>query len=181
MTTPPGPPLDPTMENQVPTDSKSARPSAQPLVFMRFRPAWAYIEGIREFGRFFCETTFGTPELAERARIVIQEALENAVKYSSESPESELELSIHSDGNEIEIAVSSLPDAVHAARLKAELADLHALEPEQAYLAAFRRASNEPEASSRLGLARIRYEGGVELSMQDQPGGRIRVTATGRL
>ncbi|MGH7437569.1 MAG: hypothetical protein ACRENE_17975, partial [Polyangiaceae bacterium] len=63
---------------------------------MRFRPAWAYIDGIREFGRFFCEVTFGTSELAERARLVLQEALENAVKYSTDSAESELELSIHS-------------------------------------------------------------------------------------
>ena len=80
----------------------------RPLVFMRFRPAWAYIDGIREFGRFFCATTFGTPELAERARLVIQEALENAVKYSSKSDKSELELLIQSDGDKIEISVSSL-------------------------------------------------------------------------
>jgi hypothetical protein len=39
----------------------------------------------------------------------------------------------------------------------------------------------EPDQSSRLGLARIRYEGGVELSMMEQEGGRIRVTATGKL
>ncbi len=155
--------------------------SLEPLVFMRFRPAWAYIDGIREFGRFFCATTFGTPELAERARLVIQEALENAVKYSSKSDKSELELLIQSDGDKIEISVSSLPDADHVERLKADLLDLHSLEPEQAYLAAFLRASHEPEESSRLGLARIRYEGGVELSMHEQEGGRIRVTATGKL
>ena len=44
---------------------------ARPMVFMRFRPAWAYIDGIREFGRFFCETTFGTSALAQRACVVI--------------------------------------------------------------------------------------------------------------
>ena len=75
----------------------SKKPAPYPLVFMRFRPAWAYIDGIREFGRFFCETTFGTQELADRACVVIQETLENAVKYSSNSADSELELSIQSD------------------------------------------------------------------------------------
>jgi hypothetical protein len=164
----------------LPIDSKVSG-KAGPLVFMRFRPAWAYIDGIREFGRFFCETTFGTPALAERARVVIHEALENAVKYSSDSPDSELELLIESDGETIAISVSSLPDATHAARLKAELARMHALDPEQAYRAAFLRASNEPGEGSRLGLARIRYEGDVELSVQEQEGGRIRVTATGKL
>ncbi len=65
--------------------------------------------------------------------------------------------------------------------LSEELNGIQTLDPEQAYLAAFIRASNEPEASARLGLARIRYEGGVELSMQEESGGRIRITATGKL
>ncbi|MGH7435251.1 MAG: hypothetical protein ACRENE_06225, partial [Polyangiaceae bacterium] len=86
-----------------------------------------------------------------------------------------------SDGAKLEIAISSLPDAAHVARLRSELSDIHSLNPEQAYLAAFLRAANDPEAESRLGLARIRYEGGVELSLQEQEGGRIRVTATGKL
>jgi hypothetical protein len=148
---------------------------------MRFRPAWAYIDGIREFGRFFCETTFGTREVAERARVIIQETLENAVKYSTSSADSELELSIRSDGDHIEFQVTSLPDAVHAQALKAELSGIHAMDPEAAYLAAFQRASDEPGASARLGLARMRYEGGVELTMKEEPSGRIRVTATGKL
>jgi len=153
----------------------------RPMVFMRFRPAWAYIDGIREFGRFFCETTFGTPALAQRACVAIQEALENAVKYSSNSPDSELELVIQSDGDRIEFSVSSLPDAAHIERLRAELAQQRTLDPEQAYVAAFLRASKEPSESARLGLARIRYEGGVELSIHEQEGGRVRVTATGKL
>ena len=148
---------------------------------MRFRPAWAYIDGIREFGRFFCETTFGTPEVAERARVIIQETLENAVKYSTNSDDSELELLIHSDGSNIEFQVSSLPDAEHAQKLKQELQGLHAQDPETAYLQAFQRASDEPWASARLGIARMRYEGGVELSVKEESSGRIRVTATGKL
>jgi hypothetical protein len=157
-----------------------ARPPT-PLVFMRFRPAWAYIDGIREFGRFFCQATFGTQELADRACVVIQETLENAVKYSTDSDDSELELSIESDGSNIEFSVSSLPEARHLDNLRQELSGLYALDPEQAYLAAFMRASNEPDAPARLGLARIRYEGGVDLSMREETGGRIRITAAGKL
>lgn len=151
------------------------------LVLMRFRPAWAYIDGIREFGRFFCKTTFGTEELAERACVIIQETLENAVKYSTDSPDSELELKIHAEGERIVFSVSSLPDPAHAARLRAELSGLHSLDPKQAYLAAFQRASDEPDAAARLGLARIRYEGNVELSLKEENGGRIRITAVGKL
>ena len=82
------------MTKEPSVESADSPPKAPtPLVFMRFRPAWAYIDGIREFGKFFCQTTFGTQELADRACVVIQETLENAVKYSTNSDDSELELS----------------------------------------------------------------------------------------
>lgn len=152
-----------------------------PDVFMRFRPSWAFIDGVREFGRFFCEATFGTKELAERARVVLQETLENAIKYSAGGPASELELEITARGDHIEFAISSVPAAEHLHSLKQELALLGASDSKQAYLAAIRRAANPSEPSSRLGLARVRYEGGVELSMEEELGGRIRLTAVGKL
>ncbi|HEX6271687.1 MAG TPA: hypothetical protein VFZ53_01540 [Polyangiaceae bacterium] len=155
--------------------------NARPLVSMRFRPAWAYIDGIREFGRFFCETTFGAPDLAERACVIIQETLENAIKYSTKGPNSELELLILAEHGQIEFSVSSLPDPAHIQNLRNELKGLDKLAPEEAYLAAFLRAAREPENSGRLGLARVRYEGNVELSMKEEDGGRIRITALGRL
>lgn len=155
--------------------------NSEPLVVMRFRPAWAYIDGIREFGRFFCETTFRAPHLAERACVIIQETVENAVKYSKDGPNSELELLIRSEHGQIEFSVSSLPDPEHLQNLRSELTGLDKLGAEEAYLAAFLRAAREPENSGRLGLARIRYEGNVELSMKEESGGRIRVTASGRL
>jgi len=156
-------------------------PGVKPLVLMRFRPAWAYIDGIREFGRFFCETTFGTPELAERARVILQETLENAVKYSSGGADSELELSISADAQRIEFSVASTPDPAHMANLRSELDSMTKLPPEEAYLAAFVRAASDPDAASRIGLARIRYEGNVELSLSEESGGRIRITAAGSL
>lgn len=164
-----------------PALSKLSSEALGALVLMRFRPAWAYIDGIREFGRFFCKTTFGTEELAERACVIIQETLENAVKYSTDSPNSELELKIHAEGERIVFSVSSLPDPEHIERLRSELSGLHSLDPKQAYLAAFQRASDEPDAAARLGLARIRYEGDVELSLKEEAGGRIRITAVGKL
>jgi hypothetical protein len=148
---------------------------------MRFRPAWAYIEGIREFGRFFCQTTFGAADLAERARVILQETLENAVKYSTRSPASELELVIQGDGENIEFRVTSIPDPEHVENLRKELQGLSRLNPQEAYIAAFERASREPDASARLGLARVRYEGGVELSLTEEEGGRVCITASGKL
>jgi hypothetical protein len=154
---------------------------SHPLVFMRFRPAWSYIDGIRDFTNFFCQTTFEDPEVAERACVIIQETLENAVKYSKQSSDTELELVIESDGTYIEFSVLSTPDPAHLTTLKEELSDLHSLDPEQAYLAAFQRASGESGASARLGLARVRFEGHADLVLTEEEGGRIRITAKGKL
>ena len=155
--------------------------TSPPLVYVRFRPVWAYIEGLREFGRFFCHLTFGESEVAERARVVIQEALENAVKYSEHDSDSDVELAISNLGNRLEISVTSRPDAVHIDRLRAEIAWINGNSAEHAYLSAFRRTADSPEAAARLGLARIRYEGKAAISMEVQEGGRVRVTAIGML
>ena len=153
----------------------------RPLVYMRFRPAWTYIDGIREFGRFFCQETFEEPEVAERACMVLQETLENAVKYSSRAANDELELSIGSNGEEIEISIVSTPAEPHLNSLKRELDMLYSRSAEEAYLAAFERASGDPDASARLGLARVRYEGGVDLRLENLDHDRIRVTASGTI
>ena len=152
-----------------------------PLVFMRFRPAWAYIDGIREFGRFFCETTLSDSEAAERARLVLQETLENAVKYSTPGPNGELELCIVAKQGELEIAVTSLPEPEHLDALRAELARIDSVDPTQAYIDAVARAADAPDAAARLGLARMRLEGNVRLGVEEQADGRIRVTARGIL
>jgi hypothetical protein len=150
---------------------------AGPAVYVRFRPAWTYIEGIREFGRFFCNTTFGQNRVAERARVLIQETLENAVKYSKHEPNAELELTMCTDGVTLEISVSSTPAPEHLGTLRLELDQLYARGPEEAYIAAIERAASDPEATSRLGLARIRFECQADLSIQEEEDGRIRVTA----
>jgi hypothetical protein len=159
----------------------SAQSTESPLVYMRFRPAWAYIDGIRDFGRFFCETTFTERAVADQACTVLQETLENAVKYSSKKVGNELELAIASDGTYLKISITSAPDANHLGNLKAELAALYSQEPEAAYLSAFERAAQDPDAASRLGLARIRYEGRADLDVTELVDGRICVTACARL
>lgn len=148
---------------------------------MRFRPAWTYIDGIRDFGEFFCRTTFAESDVADRACVVIQETLENAIKYSSNDPDAELELVISAAGQRIEFSVTSKPDHLHLQSLKDELDRLKTMDPEQAFVAALERAQREPEASARLGLARMRYEGNVELQLSEQLDGRIRFMAAGKL
>jgi hypothetical protein len=161
-------------------DSLHVAPN-EPAVLVRFRPAWVYIDGIREFGRFFCSATFNEPGIAERAQVMIQETLENAVKYSDRATLSDLELFMSMDGKQLQVSVCSSPSPEHLTTLKREMEQLLAQDPEQAYLAAFERAAQDPGASAKLGLARLRYECHAELSVAEEEDGRIRVTARAML
>lgn len=153
------------------------------LVFMRFRPMWAYISGTREFCRFFCETTFKKADVAERAQLVIQELLENAVKYSADSSACDVELAIRQDNdNEIEIAVSNFATPASVAKLSEELERIAQMKPEEAYMFAVQRAATLPDGSSaQIGLARVRFEGLVDIKSTPIDDGRIRITCRGQL
>jgi len=153
----------------------------KPAVFIRFSAMWTYLPCLRAFGESFCTTTFGHTDIGERASVVIQETLENAVKYSSREVSTGIELEIKVDGPLIEISVVSTPDPTYLPTLREELASQEGRDPEAAFLAALERAVAEPHASARLGLARIRFEGNVELSLTELADGRIRVTALGKL
>jgi len=150
------------------------------LAVLRFRPSSAYVDGIRELGRFFCERTFADVELAERARMALQETLENAVKYSAEGGGGEVEVGLRAAAGELTITCTSQPEPSHLATLRAELAQLRLFDAEAAYLVALQRAAQEPQASARLGLARMRFEGRFELELEEVAGGRIRLRAVTR-
>jgi len=157
----------------------SLGPDAATLIEVRFKPLWEYIEAIRHLGHSLCQATFGTNAVSERAQLIIQEALENAVKYSRDGAMSDLEILISSSGDCIEITVGSTPTPEDLASLREELKWICSTDPQTAYLEAFRRAADNPEGPARLGLARMRCEGGVELSMVESGDGRIRLTARG--
>ena len=147
---------------------------------MRFRPATEYLDGIREFTLFFCKRTFSDSEVAQRAAVIVQEALENAFKYSFPGSQSELHLEVDATRTQLAISVASEPDPNHLDELRRELSELYKRDAESAYLFAFQRAADNPSGPSHLGLARIRYEGKADIHLHESDG-RIRFTATGAL
>ena len=149
-------------------------------VSMSFRPVWAYIDGVREFGRFFCETTFQQAELAERARVALQETLENALNHSQHTA-GLLTLEITCDRDELRISTISSASAEQIRLLREEVEMLRAFDPEAGLLAAFARATREPESAPRLGLARLRYECRFDVHVTQEGDGQVRVTAIGKM
>ena len=154
---------------------RAGDPNVERLVYVRFRPAWAYLDAIREFTSIFCKTTFDD-DMAERARMVIHEMLENAIKYSEEV---DLEVTLTRAAAGVELAVTSRPLAQHLAHLRKELTALFQLPAEEAFMRAMERAADLPNGEARLGLARVRLEGRFDLSVEELDDGRVRLVARG--
>ncbi len=150
------------------------------LVTLSVRPCWAFIAGVRELGHSLCEAAFPDTRVAERVRLILQEALENAVKYSVKDSEATLELSISTTGTDVEIRIVSVPEHMHLDELRRELAWLTSLGPEQAYAEAFRRAAAHPDQSARLGLARMQLEGKMSIRLEEKSG-KIELVARGAI
>lgn len=154
---------------------------SQETIAMRFRPTWGYIDGIREFCGQFCATSNGDDGFVQRVQLVVQELLENAVKYSNEQPAAdvEFELALAENRNDFTITALNYGTAEMVEVLQAEIATMAAMEPQQAYTFALRRAVRSGKNCNRLGIARMRCDGQVELSATTMQDGRVLVQARG--
>lgn len=153
---------------------------AAPLVALRFRPTRPYIDGVREFCRSFLDAAYQQRDLAERARSILQEALANAVKFSTEDDLSELELELRAERESFRFSITSRLDPRNLQASQDELNHLTLLDPEAAYIAAFVRSSHDREGFAQRGFARAACEVRVELHLDALADGRLRITAAAR-
>ena len=149
---------------------------------MRFRPRVAYIDGIRDFCSFFCRTTFPDSTVAVRVQLVIQEMLENAIKYSAveKGCDVELEVRLEPENQQLVIVVLNYATAEAVNILRDEIATISKMEPEEAYFFSMQRAKRGAVGVNRMGIARMRCDGQVDLSVSLTDDGRIRVEARGK-
>ncbi|HVJ16104.1 MAG TPA: DUF6272 family protein [Polyangiaceae bacterium] len=141
---------------------------------------WRHVDGIRKFCDSFTAASFDNRTLGERVGVVIHELTENAIKYSRAGDSAELELSISHENDRIEVVVANSPAPEHVTALQSIFEKLCAAPAEEAYVAAMRRAATLPEGQSGLGLARIRHDCDVELSLSIE-NDLARITAKGKL
>lgn len=152
-------------------------------VWLKFRPSWAYIDGIREFCGFFCNTALSDRRFTERVQLIAQELLENAVKYSDHASTSSvvIEMLIERSKQDFMIAVSNAGTLEMVDALRKEIATIASMEPQEAYSYAMRRVARSGTSTNRLGFARLRCDGQVEISATMTEDGRIRVEARGTI
>ena len=147
------------------------RPAPEPeprdSIELRFEPRWTHIDCVRRFVAGFFLIGLADRDRAERISMATSELLENAVKYSAEEA---VTVSIRSFDGEVEVRVTNAADDTQQSALRREFALATAGDAEKTYLARMRESALAGGGSGRLGLARIRYEGGARLRLETRPG-----------
>ena len=129
---------------------------------------WSYVSSTRIMVASFCNVHLADEEIADKIAMTAQELLENAVKYSANKEEDvSLRFTISEDDSLVglEVTNNATPEAI--AILRQQYAEVCEGDPLLAYLQKMQRIAMNPSAEgSQLGLARIRYETGSDISMK---------------
>lgn len=129
-------------------------------------PALEQVSSIRMFLENYCAPLLNDRDLVDRMAIAIHELLENASKYSARGwARLCVAVTPASSGPKLSIKVFNVPAAAHVEGLRAIMADvMRAADPQEAYQDVIAASALRSEGSG-LGLARIRAEAGMSLSL----------------
>lgn len=140
---------------------------------MRFRPSWDHLEPLRQYAEIAIKTRADEPS-AEKASIVVQELLENAVKYSEPSSEIELEVSIATDSSRFVVVVRNTAAPSRLTALQREFKRVSGDTAHASFTRALQRLQKMPVESSMLGLSRVAMEATLQLQVEAD---RVTITA----
>jgi hypothetical protein len=128
-----------------------------------FQPRWTYISCVRKFLTSFFLIGLADKERAEQISMAASELLENAIKYASQES-SHLRVRVTRHDGEIDLLVENPAEPQQINVLRRELALINTANPEELYLKRMEEAARTG-GQSRLGLIRIRYDGGATLRL----------------
>jgi hypothetical protein len=136
-----------------------------PSFTLSFRPNTALVSSVRRFVTDVYESWL-TPEMTSQVALASHELLENAVQYSTNGEtEVHIEIELGSDGHTVCIRTRNAASPENLDVLRAAFAELDATtDPEAYYQAMMRRTAKRTEGSG-LGLARIRAETGLAMTL----------------
>jgi len=139
------------------------------LVDVSLNPTMEQISSVRRFLEEYCQPLVGDGDLVSRMVIAAHELLENAAKYSQQAPvRVQVQMTLEPVGQSLSVRVWNVPAAEH---LQALIDNVRAIsecdDPEVKYRALM-VASTLLMQGSGLGLARIRAEEEMTLSVTRQ-------------
>lgn len=161
------------------SDSTVRPVKPQPVYLMlRMKPPWVFIDEIRRFVESFCACAATGANRESQLALAVHELMQNAVPHSHEE-EVELTLEVEPEVDRVAVSVSNACTDVEFNALAERIQKMNR-EPDalQHYL----RAMKDTPVHTRggLGLARIRFEAQLELSVS-RSWGRLTVHAFGKL
>jgi two-component sensor histidine kinase len=114
-----------------------------------------------------------------RVAMTAHELLENAAKYASDG-QARLEVHVIPRGEDaiVQVAVTNNATPEHISQLGICYAEMNAASDAMAHYFALMRRNAKPGTLSRLGLARVRAEGEMDIAV-DVQGPVVKVTASG--
>lgn len=132
---------------------------------VRFAPTWEKIEPLRQY--VVASAEGAGEQVASRVGIVLQELLENAVKYGDAVGHIEVQVAISSVRKLAEVRVSNRAQPSRIALLKKEYEGIQgSTETANATFArALQRLQRLPQGSTMLGLSRIAMESTLSLEI----------------
>jgi two-component sensor histidine kinase len=131
---------------------------------------------VRRFVEESFEKLVGDPEAVFRVSLAVHELLENAAKYAV-GDKTGLAIHFDSNGSAASIKLTNQTTPEHIARLRASIAEIQSSEdPFALYQTLMHRTFGVPDESG-LGLARIRAEGELDLSLEID-GTMVTITAS---
>lgn len=141
-------------------------PESSTLSFgLQIQPQSRMVSIVRRFVEESFEKIVGDPEAVFRVSLAVHELLENAAKYAV-GDKTGLQVHFETNGSAASIKLTNQTTPEHIERLRACISEIQAAdEPFVLYQKMMRRTFGIQEESG-LGLARIRAEGELDLSLE---------------
>lgn len=133
-------------------------------LFARFPPSWEQIEPLRQCADVSIRAR-ADDATADKAGIVVQELLENAVKYGNPTSDIEFELSIAKDGAGFDVCVRNKALPSRLTVLQREYQRVVGDTAHDSFSRALRRLQKLPQGTSMLGLSRVAMEAPLKLEV----------------
>jgi hypothetical protein len=131
---------------------------------LKFGPRWKYIAVVRAFIQNFLAISFADAARADKIAMAASELLENAVKYAT-GEETQVSVWLDQKDGDIEVSVSNKASPEAIAVLKANWESAMTGDPLAAYIRKMQEAATRNDSKSQLGLVRIRYETGADMTL----------------